>query len=87
MPKYQIFTSFKTDGWIEVEADTVKQAVELAKNSNVLDVLHKEETVTVDLTNSYEWVGDFINDWTELTEAEATPEQEMRYVQIIIQSE
>lgn len=85
MPKYQIFTKFEIDGWIEVEADTVAQAVEVAKNSASFNLLHQEEKVTVDLQNSYEWIGEHINDWTELDVPEEMQEQETRYANIIIQ--
>lgn len=84
MQKYQIFTKFEIDGWMEVEADTLEQAIELAKDGGGLQLRHREEKVSVDLSNSYEWVGDFINDWTELQYPEELQEPEMKYVQIIL---
>lgn len=67
MPKYQIFTTFKVDGWVEVDAENLRQAVELAKNNHPGNLVGKEYQPTeVDLQNSYIWIGDGINDWTEL---------------------
>ena len=67
MGKYQLFTKFVTDGWLEVEADTLDQAIHLAQQNTLYNLIDPEDHIpTVDLHNSYEWIGDFINDWREL---------------------